>query len=137
MDYRLYLPEVWSEDSERRQSAGIPKEIEFATKPEIALTQIQAGCERDVTRGMVLADAGYGNNTAFRDGLDALAMKYVVGVNPSTNIWAPGDKPLPPKPKASGTRGRAPTRHRFAKGHEPQSCETSRVGSERAGLAIR
>lgn len=123
VDYRLYLPEVWSEDGKRRQSVGIPQEIEFATKPEIALAQLQAGCERDVTRGVVLADAGYGNNTAFRDGLDALGLKYVVGVNPSTNIWAPGVKPLAPKPKVSGARGRAATRHRFAKGHEPQSCE--------------
>lgn len=123
VDYQLYLPEVWSEDSKRRKTVGIPKEIEFATKPEIALTQIQAACERGVTPGVVLADAGYGNNTEFREGLDALGLEYMVGVNPSTSIWAPGIEPLPPKLKASGTRGRTPTRHRFAKGHEPQSCE--------------
>jgi SRSO17 transposase len=123
VDYRLYLPEVWIEDSERRRSVGIPDGIHFLTKPEIALAQIVAAYKRDVVPGIVLADAGYGNNTAFREGLDALGLQYIVGVNPSTSIWAPGVKPLPPEPKASGTRGRAPTRHRFAKGHEPQSCE--------------
>lgn len=61
--------------------------------------------------------------TAFREGLDALGLQYIVGVNPSTRIWAPGVKPLPPKPKVRGTRGKASARHRFAKGHEPQSCE--------------
>ena len=123
VDYRLYLPELWCEDTERRKTVGIPEEIEFATKPEIALQQIQAALERDVTPGVVLADAAYGNNTAFREGLDALGLKYMVGVNPSTSIWAPGVKPLPPKSKEPGTRGRTPIRHRFAEGHEPQSCE--------------
>ena len=123
VDYRLYLPEAWVEGSERCKGVGIPDDIQFLTKPEIALAQIQAAYERDVLTGVALADAGYGNNTAFREGLDALGLLYIVGVNPSTSIWPPGVKPLPPKPRVSGTRGRASTRHRFAKGHEQQSCE--------------
>jgi len=123
IDYRLYLPEAWAEDSERRKAAGVPEEIQFSTKPEIALTQIEAAYERSVLPGIVLADAGYGNNTAFREGVEALGLQYIVGVNPSTSIWPPGVKPLPPKPRAKGARGKAPSRHRYAKGHEPQSCE--------------
>lgn len=123
VDYRLYLPKAWLEDSERCKGVGIPDEIQFLTKPEIALAQIQSAYERNVLPGVVLADAGYGNNTAFREGLDALGLQYIVGVNPSTSIWPPGVKPLAPKPKVSGTRGRESSRHRFAKGHEPQSCE--------------
>ena len=53
--------------------------------------------------------------------LSGIYRRIYTGSN--TSIWAPGLIPLPPKPKASGTRGRAPTRHRFAKGNEPQSCE--------------
>jgi len=123
IDYRLYLPEAWAEDSERRKAAGVPEEIQFSTKPEIALSQIEAAYERSVLPGIVLADAGYGNNTAFREGVEALGLQYIVGVNPSTSIWPPGVKPLPPKPRAKGARGKAPSRHRYAKGHEPQSCE--------------
>ena len=123
IDYRLYLPEAWCEDSARRKAAGIPEEIEFSTKPEIALAQIEAAQQRGVLPGIVLADAGYGNNTAFREGIESLGLQYIVGVNPSTSVWPPGVTPLPPKPRASGARGRAPSRHRYAKGHEPLSCE--------------
>ena len=66
--WRLYLPEVWCQDSERRQQAGVPEEIEFQTKPEIALEQIRQAIEQKVPVGVVLADAGYGNGTAFRTG---------------------------------------------------------------------
>ena len=61
--YRLYLPEDWAEDRERRRKAGVPEEISFKTKPEIALEQIAAACEAGLPRGVVLMDAGYGSDT--------------------------------------------------------------------------
>ena len=67
--YRLYLPKEWTEDAQRREKAEVPEEIEFQTKPEIALEQIRAMVATDVVRGVVLADAAYGINTEFRDGL--------------------------------------------------------------------
>lgn len=122
VDYRLYLPESWAEDMERRKAVGVPEEIEFATKPQIALEQLRAACGRIPDREtVVLADAGYGNNNEFRKGLDELELLYVVGVNPSTSVWPRGVKPLPPK--AHNGKGRKPTRQRYAMGHEPQSCE--------------
>jgi SRSO17 transposase len=45
----LYLPEIWAKDSERRKQTGIPEEISFATKPEIALQQIHEAVEQEVT----------------------------------------------------------------------------------------
>src|SRR5450432_1553934 len=51
--WRLYLPEVWCEDSKRCQQAGIPKKIEFQTKPEIALQQIRQAVEQKVPVGVV------------------------------------------------------------------------------------
>ena len=63
--YRLYLPQEWAEDAKRRKKAEVPKEIEFRTKPEIALDQIRAAVAAQVTRGVVLADAAYGMNTDF------------------------------------------------------------------------
>src|SRR5215212_11023769 len=63
--YRLYLPKEWIDDEERRGKAAVPEEIEFQTKPEIALDQIRAMVEESVVRGVVLADAAYGINTEF------------------------------------------------------------------------
>jgi SRSO17 transposase len=72
--YRLYLPKNWAEDSERREKAEVPEEVEFQTKPEIALDQIRAAVEAQVPGGVVLADAAYGINTEFRDGLSHLEL---------------------------------------------------------------
>lgn len=58
--YRLYLPQEWAADKKRRRKAGVPKEITFKTKPEIALEQIEAACRAGLPRGVVLMDAGYG-----------------------------------------------------------------------------
>ena len=55
--YRLYLPKEWAEDAERREKTEVPKEVEFQTKPEIALDQIRAAVAASLDRGVVLADA--------------------------------------------------------------------------------
>ena len=82
--WRLYLPEAWCEDSARRQEVGVPEEIKFQTKPMIALEQIRQAIEEKVPTGVVLADAGYGNGTAFRDALTDLGLQYAVGIESST-----------------------------------------------------
>src|SRR5262245_46788248 len=56
--YRLYLPQAWIEDAERRRKARIPEAVTFKTKPEIALDQIRAACAAGVPKGVVLMDAG-------------------------------------------------------------------------------
>src|SRR5437870_5331189 len=76
--WRLYLPEAWCQDSERRQQAGVPEPIEFQTKPEIALQQIRQAVEQKVPVGLVLVDAGYGNSTPFRTCITELGLRYVV-----------------------------------------------------------
>ena len=92
---RLYLPEPWANDKARRAKAGIPNGIEFQTKPRIALDQIRQAIADGVPKGVALADAGYGNDTAFRSGLTELGLDYVVGVQGSMTVWAPGTQPLP------------------------------------------
>jgi len=72
--YRLYLPEIWANDAERREKAHVPKDVEFRTKPQIALAQIKAALKAGVARGMVLTDAGYGCDGSFRAGVTALAL---------------------------------------------------------------
>ena len=105
--FQLYLPEDWAEDSGRRRKAGVPEDIVFKTKPEIALDQIRAARADGVSEGVVLADAGYGIATAFRTALTQMGLTYVVGIQSSARLWPPGTGPLPPK--TWGGQGRPPT----------------------------
>lgn len=96
--WRLYLPESWAGDKQRRLKAGVPSEIRFQTKPQIALAQIRQALADEVEPGVVLADAAYGNDTGFREELEELGLDYVVGVQSSMTVWRTGEQPLPPKP---------------------------------------
>src|SRR6202167_3480169 len=119
--YRLYLPKEWAEDAERRGKTGVPVEVGFQTKPEIALDQIRAAVAARVNRGIVLADAAYGINTEFREGLTQLGLQYVVGVQSSMTVWEPGKQPLPAKPR--GKMGRPPRLLQRSIGHQPISVK--------------
>jgi SRSO17 transposase len=119
--YRLYLPKEWAGDAERREETEVPKEVRFQTKPEIALDQIRAALAAKVDRGVVLADAAYGINTEFRDGLTDLELQYVVGVQSTMTVWEPGQQPLPAKPR--GRMGRPPRLLRRSNQHQPVSVK--------------
>jgi SRSO17 transposase len=116
--YRLYLPENWASDAARRKKVGVPDQIGFQTKIEIALDQIRAACAADLPRGVVLVDAGYGNHSELRAALTALGLCYVAGILSTTTIWAPGTGPLPPKPYVPG-RGRPTKQLRRDADHQP------------------
>ena len=92
--WRLYLPEVWVHDKKRRKATGIPREISFQTKPEIALQQIRTALDREIPTAPVLTDAAYGNDTGFRDGITELGLLYVVGIQSSVSVWKRGQAPL-------------------------------------------
>src|SRR6185295_11377171 len=96
--WRLYLPEIWAKDRQRRQKAGIPSDIGFETKPRIALTQIRKAVDDGIPAAPVLADAGYGNDSEFRSTITELGLTYMVGVQSSTTVWKPGEAPLEKKP---------------------------------------
>jgi SRSO17 transposase len=115
--WRLYLPEVWSEDKKRRQATGVPEEIKFQTKPEISLEQIRAAVDRGIPQAPVLGDAAYGNDTKFRDGVTELGLLYILGIPSSVTVWPPGQEPLP-KAKWKGF-GRPPTLLRRTEQHSP------------------
>src|SRR6266404_6021986 len=87
--YRLYLPKVWAEDRNRRGKAGVPEEITFKTKPEIALEQIRWAWEVGLPGDRVLLDAGYGHDSKLRRGITELGKRYVAGIQPQTLVWAP------------------------------------------------
>jgi SRSO17 transposase len=120
--YRLYLPEAWANSPERRKQARIPQEVRFATKLEIALSQIRQAIADGVPQGTVLADPAYGNDTGFREALAEMELGYVVGVQSSTTVWPPGSQPLSP-PAWKGGRGRPATRVRRDPDHMPVSAK--------------
>jgi SRSO17 transposase len=119
--YRLYLPKDWASDDIRLRKADVPENITFATKPQIALEQLHGAVASGVPPGVVLADAGYGDETAFRDGITALGLLYAVGIRPATTVWPPGMTPLPPIPHTGS--GRPSKLLRREPGHEPVSVK--------------
>jgi SRSO17 transposase len=86
--YRLYLPQSWANDGARRKKAGVPEDVEFKTKPQIALEQIKWACASGLPRGVVIVDAGYGVEAKFRNEISALKLKYVAGVRTTNTVWA-------------------------------------------------
>ena len=91
--YQLYLPKEWTADKARRKKAGVPRDIRFKTKPEIALEQIKWACDAGLPRGVVLMDAAYGIDSRLRTGMTALGLSYAVGIQPKLLVWPPGTGP--------------------------------------------
>lgn len=118
--YRLYLPDSWARDRRRRRATGVPDEILFQPKWQIALAHILALQAEGVPPAPVVADAGYGDTTDFRDALTAARLPYAVGVKGETTVWPPGQAPLPPTPWRGG-RGRPSIRVRRTASHQPVS----------------
>ncbi len=118
--YRLYLPKEWVEDRARRAEAKIPETVAFATKPALALQLLEQLQSVDGLPKVVVVDAGYGVDTAFRQKLTALGFSYVVGITGALSVWPEGQAPLPPKPWSG--RGLKPTRLRRDAEHQPLSA---------------
>ncbi|MCB4825639.1 transposase, partial [Roseicella aerolata] len=98
-----------------------PEEVGFETKTAIALGQLRQAREQGVPVGIVLGDAGYGDECDFRVGVAELDLRYVLGIRPGTSVWPPGQAPLPPAPWSG--RGRPPTRLRRSPEHQPVSVK--------------
>jgi len=129
--HRLYLPRTWADNPTRRTIAGVPPDVVFETKPRIALGQLRAALEAGVAAVTVLTDAGYGVDTDFRDGVTALGLVYVAGIQSSTSLWPPGTELLAPK-RWSG-RGRPTSLMRRDAEHQPVSAKQLALGlSKRA-----
>lgn len=136
VDMQLYLPQSWTDDPARRKEARIPAEVEFATKPQIALAMAQRARAAGLPPGTVLADSAFGDSRDFRDGIRELGMHYAVGIHLSTLV-CPQDAPertvsvknllaeLPARKFRrycwrEGTRGELSARFAFVKVRIPQ-----------------
>ena len=118
--WRLYLPETWARDARRRREAGIPKDVGFLEKWRIALEEIDDLVEQDLPPAPIVADAGYGDTTEFRDGLTKRGFSYALGIKGHTSVWPPGREPQAPRLYAG--KGRPPKLLRRDRAHKPVSA---------------
>lgn len=88
LDFELYLPEDWAYDGERRRKAGIPSAVTFQQKWKLALNCVERALTWGIPRGVVVAESSYGNVFEFRRGLEELGLKYVVGIDSGSRVWA-------------------------------------------------
>lgn len=77
---RLYLPIKWTDDPQRMRKAGVPEDVEFQTKPEIALALLDEANRMGISHKAVVADASYGGNDTYLSGLEQRKELYVNGV---------------------------------------------------------
>jgi SRSO17 transposase len=115
----LYLPESWASDEARRAKAGVPDEVAFREKWRIALAQLDHALGAGLKKHVVLADAGYGDITEFREQATARGLPWMVGISPAVVVWPPeAELVLPPRPP----KGRPPSRRRDDQ-HPPEPIE--------------
>lgn len=120
--HRLFLPEAWANDAERRRKAKVPEDIVFRSKTGIALDQLEAAIAQGLPQGVVLTDTGYGGAADFRQGVTDLGLTYAVAIRPITNVWRPGQAP-PPRPRTH-RRGPRPGEQKLPRHpHQPVQVE--------------
>lgn len=120
LDERLYLPDEWASDRKRRQEAGVPDDVVFRTKPELALELIRRVGPK-VRHGWVTFDEGYGKDPGFLSGLEELDERYIGEVPKSCRVWLRRPRVTEPKPCRSGRPRR---KARVATGQpKPQTVE--------------
>jgi SRSO17 transposase len=110
LDEQLYLPRTWADNAKRRAEAGVPEEIPFQTKPQIATALLQRTRHNALVKfDWVTADEFYGHNGDFLDDLEKAGQRYVVEIPVNTTVWTVD--PQTQVPPHVG-RGPCPTRPR-------------------------
>jgi SRSO17 transposase len=104
LGWRLYLPEDWCADLERRRKAKIPDGVVFETKPQLAGSLIEQASGWELPVAPVLGDCAYGDDTKFRTRLHALRREYVLAVSAQVSVYGP--ETTFAVPERQGTTGR-------------------------------
>lgn len=117
LDWRIFLPEAWDSDAERRAKAHVPDAVGHREKWRLALDMLDELAEWGLRPPLVATDAGYGEVTAFRQGLDDRQIPYICQVKSVTSAYR--EEIRPERPERTG-RGRPPAARYRAK---PQSLK--------------
>src|SRR5580693_1715524 len=81
VDRELYLPKSWTDDRDRCRAAGVPDDVQFATKPELARAMLGRALDAGMPAAWVTADEAYGRDGKFRAWLEQRRTGYVVAVD--------------------------------------------------------
>jgi SRSO17 transposase len=131
LDWRLFIPEEWDDDEERRRKAHVPEEIHHRPKWELALEMIDELRCWGLEPPVISADGGFGDITEFRQGLDQRELRYVLQVKGPTSAYAQEVEPERPDYRGSG---RPPAARYRAK---PSSLrELALAAGKRAALEV-
>ncbi len=88
LDRELYLTKAWAEDRQRRAEARVEEDVEFATKPELAMRMLARAIDAGVPAGWVTADEVYGQHSRLRRMLEERQMPYVLAVPVNQRVIA-------------------------------------------------
>jgi SRSO17 transposase len=110
MDRRLFLPEDWADDSDRRNEAGVPGGLIFRTKPELALEMLADAVTEGVPFRVVGGDSIYGNSPTFVQGVRQLDKWYVLDTSSDAHVWTEEPQVIPAERRPKSSRGRPHTR---------------------------
>ena len=108
IDRRLFLPEEWAEDRDRREEAGVPEEVVFRSKPELGLEMVATAVKEQLPFTWVGGDSVYGDSPTFVQGVRALGKWYVLDVSSEARVWL--TEPQLRKTRASGSSRRRSTK---------------------------
>jgi SRSO17 transposase len=129
LDSDLYLPEDWANDPERRKQAGVPDEVVYRKKTDIALQQVSGALKNGIRFSALTFDELYGRDRQFLDGLDALGQDYVGQVPSDFTGWLhPVQLLQKPTPAQRRKRGR--------KRHFPRLARKALPACEVRNLAV-
>ena len=92
LDRELYLPQVWSEGLSRRREAGVPADVGFQTKPQLARRMLERALESGVPFGWVAGDEVYGSDRNLRLWLEREGIPHVLAIKRSEKLWAVAEK---------------------------------------------
>ena len=87
LDRELYLPHEWAADTPRREEAGVPEEVTFQTKPQLARQMLERARDTGVPARWVTGDSVYGNDPKLRQWLEEQTQAYVLGVASTVMLW--------------------------------------------------
>jgi SRSO17 transposase len=91
LDRELYLPQGWAADDARRNEAGVPADVVFRTKPQLARVMLERALDAEVPAAWVTGDEGYGGDRRLRVWLEERDVPHVLAVKRTEPLWVATD----------------------------------------------